>query len=146
MAGDSYQELPRAKRRRLIIRAVLHSLLFATVLVDLYCLLPLDRPLGADTAVRLLAGLLVFAGVMVVGHNNHSLALPGCASSRGAGFDRSPLPAAVRLDVLPDGTGSDVFDQAITQFATAYADQNERDQQTLVDAVAAGRITAERDM
>ena len=42
--------------------------------------------------------------------------------------------------------GSDVFDQAITQFATAYADQNERDQQALVDAVAAGRITAERDM
>ena len=65
MAGDSYQELPRAKRRRLIARAVLRSLVFATVLVVLYYLLPLDRPLSADTAVRLLAGLLVFAGVMV---------------------------------------------------------------------------------
>ena len=42
--------------------------------------------------------------------------------------------------------GSDVFDQAITQFAAAYADQNERDHQALVDAVASGRITAERDM
>ena len=42
--------------------------------------------------------------------------------------------------------GSDVFDQAITQFATAYADQNERDHQALVDAVTSGRITAERDM
>jgi len=40
--------------------------------------------------------------------------------------------------------GSDVFDQAITEFACAYADQNERDHQALVDAVAAGRITAER--
>ncbi len=40
--------------------------------------------------------------------------------------------------------GSDVFDQAITEFACAYADQNERDHQSLVDAVAAGRITAER--
>ena len=30
---------------------------------------------------------------------------------------------------------SDVFDQAITQFAAAYADQNERDHQALVDAV-----------
>jgi uncharacterized protein (DUF2252 family) len=39
--------------------------------------------------------------------------------------------------------GSDVFDQAITEFAAAYADQNERDHQALVDAVAAGRITAE---
>ena len=40
--------------------------------------------------------------------------------------------------------GSDVFDQAIAQFADAYADQNERDHQALVDAVASGRIIAER--
>ena len=42
--------------------------------------------------------------------------------------------------------GSDVLDRAITQFAAAYADQNERDHQSLVDAVASGRITAERDL
>ena len=42
--------------------------------------------------------------------------------------------------------GSDVFDQAITQFSAAYADQNERDYKSLVDAVASGRITAERDL
>jgi uncharacterized protein (DUF2252 family) len=42
--------------------------------------------------------------------------------------------------------GSDVFDQAITQFAAAYADQNDRDHQSLVDAVASGRITAEPGM
>jgi len=41
--------------------------------------------------------------------------------------------------------GSDVFDQAIAQFASAYADQNERDYTSLADAEAAGRITAERD-
>ena len=40
---------------------------------------------------------------------------------------------------------SDAFDQAITQFAAAYADQNERDYQALVEAIASGRITAERD-
>jgi uncharacterized protein (DUF2252 family) len=39
---------------------------------------------------------------------------------------------------------SDVFDRAITEFAAAYADQNERDHQALVDAVKAGRITAEQ--
>jgi uncharacterized protein (DUF2252 family) len=39
---------------------------------------------------------------------------------------------------------SDVFDQAIADFAAAYADQNERDLGSLVDAVAAGRIAAER--
>ncbi len=42
--------------------------------------------------------------------------------------------------------GSDVFDVAISQFAGAYADQNERDHQALVDAVASGRITAERGL
>ncbi len=42
--------------------------------------------------------------------------------------------------------GSDVFDQAITQFAVAYADQNERDYQSLVQAIKDGRITAERDI
>jgi uncharacterized protein (DUF2252 family) len=42
--------------------------------------------------------------------------------------------------------GSDVFDQAIARFAAVYADQNERDYKTLVDAVASGRITAEPNM
>jgi uncharacterized protein (DUF2252 family) len=41
---------------------------------------------------------------------------------------------------------SDVFDRAITKFAATYADQNERDHQSLVDAVASGRITAERGL
>jgi Uncharacterized protein conserved in bacteria (DUF2252) len=40
--------------------------------------------------------------------------------------------------------GSAVFDRAIAQFAMAYADQNERDHQSLVDAVKSGRITAEQ--
>jgi uncharacterized protein (DUF2252 family) len=39
--------------------------------------------------------------------------------------------------------GSDVFDRSIAKFAVAYADQNERDHQELVDAVKSGRITAE---
>jgi uncharacterized protein (DUF2252 family) len=40
------------------------------------------------------------------------------------------------------GTGR-VFEQAMTAFAEAYADQNERDHGALVDAVKAGRVTAE---
>ncbi len=39
--------------------------------------------------------------------------------------------------------GSDAFDKAIARFATAYADQNERDYQALTDAAKSGRITAE---
>ena len=41
---------------------------------------------------------------------------------------------------------SDTFDQAIIEFAAAYADQNEKDHDALVAAVASGRITAERDL
>ncbi len=41
---------------------------------------------------------------------------------------------------------SDAFDRAVTQFAAAYADQNERDHQALVEAVSSGRIIAERDL
>jgi len=42
--------------------------------------------------------------------------------------------------------GSDTFDQAITQFASAYADQNEKDHKTLLAAVKSGRIMAESDL
>jgi uncharacterized protein (DUF2252 family) len=41
---------------------------------------------------------------------------------------------------------SDVFDRAIAEFATAYADQNERDYQALAQAAASGRITAEHGL
>jgi uncharacterized protein (DUF2252 family) len=41
---------------------------------------------------------------------------------------------------------SDVFDQAITRFAAAYADQNERDYQSLLAAVASGRLSAAREL
>jgi uncharacterized protein (DUF2252 family) len=39
--------------------------------------------------------------------------------------------------------GGAAFDSAVAEFASAYADQNERDHRALVDAIAAGRITAE---
>ncbi|MDH6568938.1 uncharacterized protein (DUF2252 family) [Streptomyces sp. SAI-117] len=39
--------------------------------------------------------------------------------------------------------GGDSFDRALVTFAERYADQNERDHQALVDAVAAGRLRAQ---
>jgi Uncharacterized protein conserved in bacteria (DUF2252) len=39
--------------------------------------------------------------------------------------------------------GRDVFDRAILEFAEAYADQNQRDYQALLDAVKAGTIKAQ---
>ncbi len=40
---------------------------------------------------------------------------------------------------------SDRFDNALASFAAAYADQNERDHEALVDAIDAGRIAADPD-
>ena len=40
---------------------------------------------------------------------------------------------------------SDVFDRALGEFATAYADQNERDHATLCRAIADGRVEASAD-
>ena len=37
----------------------------------------------------------------------------------------------------------DTFDRAIADFSAAYADQNERDYQALVDAVQSGRLEAQ---
>ena len=41
---------------------------------------------------------------------------------------------------------SDAFDRAIAEFAAKYADQNERDHTSLLDAIAAGRVPAARDL
>ncbi len=65
MTDQRDQELPRATPRRLIIGAVLRGLVATIVLVVLYYLLPLDRPWDTGTAVRLLIGLPVFAGLAV---------------------------------------------------------------------------------
>lgn len=62
MNADPYQDLAPAKRRRLIYRAVLRGLLTATVLVTLYYLVP-DKSWNGDTVLRVLAGLLIFAGI-----------------------------------------------------------------------------------
>ena len=65
MTDQPHQELPAAKRRRLIIWAVLRGVATTTALVVLYYVLPLDQPWDTGTAVRLLIGLLVFAGLTV---------------------------------------------------------------------------------
>ncbi len=64
MTSDPNQELPPAKRRRLIYGAALRGLLTATVLVVVYYVVP-DRTWNGDTALRILAGLLVFTGITV---------------------------------------------------------------------------------
>jgi hypothetical protein len=42
--------------------------------------------------------------------------------------------------------GGTAFDDAVADFAEAYADQNERDYEAVTAAVESGRLKAERDI
>ena len=61
----------------------------------------------------------------------------------GATLARAHARSGDRIAIASYLGNSDVFDRAIADFSTSYADQNERDYQALVDAVKAGRLQAE---
>jgi uncharacterized protein (DUF2252 family) len=61
----------------------------------------------------------------------------------GATLARAHARSGDRIAIAAYLGRSDVFDQAIADFAVAYADQNERDYQTMVDAVSSGRLEAQ---
>ena len=60
----------------------------------------------------------------------------------GATLARAHARSGDRIAIAAYLGTSDTFDRAIADFSTAYADQNERDHQALVDAVASGRLEA----
>ncbi len=61
----------------------------------------------------------------------------------GATLARAHARSGDRIAIAAYLGNSDAFDTAIADFATTYADQNERDYQALVDAVNAGRLEAQ---
>jgi uncharacterized protein (DUF2252 family) len=61
----------------------------------------------------------------------------------GATLARAHARSGDRIAIAAYLGKRDAFDLAIADFSTAYADQNERDHRTLLDAVAAGRLRAE---
>jgi hypothetical protein len=61
-----------------------------------------------------------------------------CAWTLARGHARS----GDRITIAAYLGGSAAFDEAISEFAGAYADQNERDYAALAEAVATGRVTA----
>jgi len=62
----------------------------------------------------------------------------------GATLARAHARSGDRIAIAAYLGNSDVFNRAIADFASAYADQNERDYNALAEAAASGRITAER--
>jgi uncharacterized protein (DUF2252 family) len=61
----------------------------------------------------------------------------------GATIARAHARSGDRIAIAAYLGKNDAFDRAITDFATAYADQNERDYQAMVDAVKSGRLEAQ---
>ncbi len=71
------------------------------------------------------------------------------ASTGSSARRRSPTPTRARATASrsPAYLGSgDVFDRAILAFSEAYAEQNDRDYASLLEAVEAGRVSAERSL
>ena len=61
----------------------------------------------------------------------------------GATLARAHARSGDRIAIASYLGNSDAFDRAIADFSAAYADQNERDYQALVDAVESGRLEAQ---
>ena len=70
---------------------------------------------------------------------------PTPSSAAGRSPRRTPAPATRSRSASYLGSG-DVFDKAIAEFAERYADQNERDYEALEQAVASGRVQAQRGL
>ncbi len=68
--------------------------------------------------------------------------LRGYAHLCGWALARSHARSGDRFQIAGYLGQNDTFDRAIANFAVAYADQNDRDYQQLVDAVASGQIKA----
>jgi hypothetical protein len=62
----------------------------------------------------------------------------------GASLARAHARSGDRIALAGYLGGGDVFDNAVAEFSEAYADQNERDYDALVQAERDGRIAVER--
>jgi uncharacterized protein (DUF2252 family) len=68
------------------------------------------------------------------------------ASGCGWTLARAHAKTGDRVAIAAYLGSSDVFDQAVADFAASYADQSERDHARLVDATKSGRLPCERDL
>ena len=64
----------------------------------------------------------------------------------GSSLARAHARSGDRIAIAAYLGGSDSFDQALAEFSEAYADQNERDYDALVQDEKNGRITAQRGL
>jgi uncharacterized protein (DUF2252 family) len=85
-----------------------------------------DAKMSFDTSIMLLPGFKIYA------------------QACGWTLARAHARSGDRIAIGAYMGKKDTFDQAIADFAEAYADQNERDYQALLDAVKSGRLAAQQ--
>jgi hypothetical protein len=61
----------------------------------------------------------------------------------GATLARAHARSGDRIAIASYLGKTDAFDRAIADFSSAYADQNERDYQAVIEGVNSGRLTAQ---
>ena len=98
---------------------------------------------GIDGAERdfYVRQLLDWKGIAVA-ENMDPRAMQWFGQVCGATLARAHARSGDRIAIAAYLGNSEAFDHALAHFAEAYADQNERDHQALLDAVKAGRVTA----
>jgi hypothetical protein len=98
-------------------------------------------PEPRDFYLRQLWDSKISVDIAAMGPSDMALYARACAWTLARAHARSGDSIAIAAYL----GSSDVFDRAIAAFAEAYADQNERDHAALLEAVAAGRVKADRD-
>jgi voltage-gated potassium channel len=61
---SAFEDLPRAAQRRLVLRAVVLSILASVCLVVAYYELPMDKPITSDVRLALVVGLLLVTALI----------------------------------------------------------------------------------
>jgi uncharacterized protein (DUF2252 family) len=98
--------------------------------------LDIDNPEPRDHYVRQLWDSKISPDIAAMKPSDMKLYARLCAWTLARAHARSGDAIAIAAYM----GSSDAIDRAIAEFAEAYADQNERDHATLMDAIAAGRI------
>ncbi len=103
-----------------------------------------SRVSGIDSARRdfYVRQLLDWKGIAVA-ENMNPRAMGWFGTLCGATLARAHARSGDRIAIASYLGNRDTFDRALARFAEAYADQNERDHQALLDAVKSGRVKAE---
>lgn len=141
MTTEHFDDLTIHQKRRLIVRAVLRTMITLAVVVAVYFVIPMDRPIDTATVVELVVGILLLFAVIVwqiwqiwqIIRSKH----PGIRAVEGLEFS---LPLFILLFAttyyLMDHANATTFAQPLTRIDSMYFSA------TVFTTVGFGDITA----